>query len=106
MVTDRQVRRLFKLLQTSIHFGAAAAKADMDEKTARKYRQMGKLPSEIAKEHDWRTREDPFEGVWPDVRAKLETIPRNWKLRPFLRTFSANIRGSLPTGNCEPCSAK
>ena len=76
MVTDRQVRRLFKLLQTSIHFGAAAAKADMDEKTARKYRQMGKLPSEIAKEHDWRTREDPFEGVWPDVRAKLETTPQ------------------------------
>jgi hypothetical protein len=36
MVTDQQVRRLFKLVQTQKSFGIAAAKAGMDEKTARK----------------------------------------------------------------------
>jgi hypothetical protein len=40
MVTDQQVRRLFKLVQTEKKFGIAA----MDEKTARKYRRLGKLP--------------------------------------------------------------
>jgi len=60
MVTDQQVRRLFKLVQTEMNFGIAAAKAGMDEKPARKYRKLGRLPSEISKEHTWRTREDPF----------------------------------------------
>jgi hypothetical protein len=54
MVTDQQVRRLFKLVQTERSFGIAAAKAGMDEKTARKYRKLGRLPSEIKKEHTWR----------------------------------------------------
>jgi len=43
-----------------MNFGIAAAKAGMDEKPARKYRKLGRLPSEISKEHTWRTREDPF----------------------------------------------
>ena len=55
MVTDQQVRRLFKLIQSEKNFGIAAMKAGMDEKTARKYREMGKLPSELNQEHNWRT---------------------------------------------------
>jgi len=37
MVTDQQVRRLFKLIQIEKNFGIASMKAGMDEKTARKY---------------------------------------------------------------------
>jgi len=51
---------------------AAAMKAGMDEKTARKYTRSDKLPSEIKKEHTWRTRTDPFEEVWEELRRKLE----------------------------------
>ena len=47
MVTDQQVRRLLKMVQTEKNFGIAAIKAGMDEKTARKYRKLGKLPSEL-----------------------------------------------------------
>lgn len=75
MVTDQQVRRLFKLVQTEKNFGIASMKAGMDEKTARKYRKLGKLPSELQKEHTWRTREDPFEGVWYEVKSMLEINP-------------------------------
>jgi len=50
----------------------AAAKAGMDEKTARKYLRSGKLPSEMKKEHTWITRPDPFAEVWEDIRRKLE----------------------------------
>lgn len=75
MVTDQQVRRLWKLMVSEKTMASAAAKAGMDEKTARKYRDLGKLPSEVRAEHTWRTREDPFAEVWEDVRAKLEINP-------------------------------
>jgi len=75
MVTDQQVRRLFKLVQTEKNFGIAAAKAGIDEKTARKYRILGKLPSELEKQHTWRTREDPFEDVWQGIKSMLEINP-------------------------------
>ncbi len=55
MVTNNQVRRLMKLIQTEKTYATAAAKADMDEKTARKYCRIGKLPTEIKKERTWRT---------------------------------------------------
>ena len=71
MVTDNQVRRLRKLIQKERTFAAAAAKAGMDEKTARKYR-TGGLPSEVQRQRDWRTRKDPFEAIWEDLREKLE----------------------------------
>ena len=72
MVTDQQVRRLFKLVQTEKNFGIAAMKAGMDEKTARKYRRLGKLPSELHTAHTWRTRKDPFEEVWHEIKLMLE----------------------------------
>jgi len=37
MVTDQQVRRLFKLMNTQHTLVTAAAKAGMDEKTARPF---------------------------------------------------------------------
>ncbi len=75
MVTEQQVRRLFKLNQVEKNFGIAAMKAGMDEKTARKYRRTGKLPNELKQQHAWRTREDPFEDVWNDIKSMLECNP-------------------------------
>jgi hypothetical protein len=71
MVTDQQVRRLRKLMHTEKGKAAAADKACMDEKTARKYMRLDRLPSEVKEEHTWRTREDPFAEVWEEVRKKL-----------------------------------
>ena len=72
MVTDAQVRRLMKLIQTEETLAIAASKAGMDEKTARKYRDAEQLPSQMKTEHTWRTRPDFFEEVWPDVQRMLE----------------------------------
>ena len=55
MVTDQQVRRLMSLINKERSLASAAAKAGMDEKTARKYRRLGKLPSESRRRHRWRT---------------------------------------------------
>lgn len=54
---------------------AAAAQADMDEKTARKYRELEKSPSEIKPEHTWKTREDLFSAVWAGIKEKLKINP-------------------------------
>ncbi len=75
MVTDQQVRKLMKLTQTEKTKAIAAAKAGMDEKTARKYRRLGQLPSQLKKPRWWRTRSDIFHDVWPEIEAILRTDP-------------------------------
>jgi len=75
MVTDRQFRRLRKLLQTESTLAHAADRADLDEKTVRKYRDSDSLPSQRRVPHTWRTREDPFQDVWPDLLELLRLNP-------------------------------
>ena len=75
MVTDNQARRLKKMLSEGKNLSISAAKTGMDEKTARKYRDIGKLPSELKKEHTWRTRIDPFEKDWEEIREMISTEP-------------------------------
>jgi len=75
MVTDQQVRRLQEMMNKEKTLATAAAKAGMDEKTARKYLRLRKVPSELKGEHTWRTREDPFAEVWEEMRVKLGLNP-------------------------------
>ncbi len=75
MVSDQQVRRLMTFINKEKSLAIAAAKAGMDEKTARKYRKRGKLPGQLKKEHIWRTRKDPFEEIWPEVYQYLQINP-------------------------------
>ena len=75
MVTDRQVRRLMSLLQAEQSLQVAADKVGMDRETGPKYRQLGKLPSEVRPTRDWRTRADPFAEVWPWVAEQLSVNP-------------------------------
>ena len=75
MVTDRQVKRLWRVLFSGKTLAQSADKANMDEKTARKYRRLGRLPSEVLPERRWRTRKDPFAEVWPEVHEQLAEAP-------------------------------
>jgi hypothetical protein len=75
MVTDRQVRRLMSLLHKEQTLQVSADKVGMNRETARKYRQLGKIPSELRTVHDWRTRADPFAAVWPWVAEQLSLNP-------------------------------
>ena len=72
MVKDGQVRHLLRLMSMGTTLAAAARKTDMDEKTARKYRQAGKLPSERVAPRSWRTRSDPFAKAWCLVEKRLQ----------------------------------
>jgi hypothetical protein len=75
MVTNTQVRRLFKLMNTEESLDKAAMKADMDEDTARKYLKAGKTPDDLKKPHTWQTRVNPFESYWDEITNMLKTNP-------------------------------
>ena len=53
----------------------AAAKAGMDVKTARKYLQVRRLPSEMKAVRHWRTRQDVFAEVWSEISEQLRINP-------------------------------
>ena len=54
----------------------AAAMAGMCERSARKW-QGGPLPSETRPERWWRTRPDPFDGVWnEEIEPLLRDDPK------------------------------
>lgn len=61
-----------KLSQTEKSLGVAATKAGMDEKTGRKWRRVGQLPSAAREPRQYRTRLDPFAKVWREVEELLE----------------------------------
>jgi hypothetical protein len=63
---------LFALVKVEGSLETAAAKAGMDAKTARKYRRLGRMPSELTPRSRWRTREDAFQGVWEEAQSLLE----------------------------------
>jgi ribosomal protein S21 len=75
MVTDQQVRRMLALMNQEKTKATAAAKAGMDPKTALKYRKLDQLPSQAAKPHTWRTRQDPFTDSWNQVKELLDGSP-------------------------------
>lgn len=75
MTRDEQVRELFSLLSSGVSLSLASLKTGMDEKTARKYRKAGRMPSELSERHAWRTRVDPFAAVWSVVERQLTENP-------------------------------
>ena len=76
MVNDLQVRKLRGLDRQGVTKEQAAVRAGLDPKTARKYRQLGRLPSEVRlMDRDWRTKPDLFAAVWPQLADLLELNP-------------------------------
>ncbi len=75
MVSDAQVRKMMQEYEKDKNLSRAALKADMDRKTARTYRDSGKLPSESKPQRHWRTRKDPFETDWPEIVELVEAGP-------------------------------
>jgi hypothetical protein len=79
MVTDGQVRRLYRDIGLGMSLAVAARRAGMSPKTARHYRDQKTLPS-VRKEQrasrTYRTRVDPFADVWSEVEDRLRAEPR------------------------------
>ena len=72
MVTDQQIKRLFRMEKTEATRAIAAAKAGVCEKTARKYLKARRLPSQMKSERTHQTRTNPFEDDWPTIERMLK----------------------------------
>ena len=70
MVSDGQVRLLRQKRLDGRTQEAAAAAAGMSVRTARQW-ERGSLPSEAKRSRQWRTRPDPFAGVWESELVPL-----------------------------------
>ena len=76
MVSDGQVKELRRRLAQSKSLAASSRMADMSEKTARKFRDDNRLPSERKSPRSYRTRTDLFAEVWPEIEQRLAHEPR------------------------------
>ena len=84
-------------MQTEETLAVAAAKSGMDEKTARKYLKTGRLPTELKKERTWRTRTDPFDDIWDEIREKLAVNP-GLEAKTIFDDLQARIPGKFSDG--------
>lgn len=74
--TEAQVRILMRERKSGKSQEQAAAKANLrSRKTVAKYEKLEKYPSELKEPRAYRTREDAFEWVWPQIEEMLETTP-------------------------------
>jgi transposase InsO family protein len=74
--TDAQARIIMRERSQGKTQEQAAAKANLSSrKTVRKYERLGKLPSELKKPREYRTRSDPFEDDWAEAERMLEKAP-------------------------------
>ena len=72
--------------------------AGMDEKTARKYVKAGRLPSELKKTRTWRTRVDPFDDLWGELRDNLASHP-GFEAKTLFDDLQNRFPGKL--GHCK-----
>ena len=107
MITDAQLRMLRRLDHHGAAKELAAVKSGMDPKTARKYRRLGKLPSEVKiMDRDWLTRPDPFAEVWPERRCGAEPSPVQASLGPSVDVaWQSRLRHPHASGPFAPAAS-
>ena len=99
MVTDAQVRRLREKRMEGKTLAVAAAAAGMSERTARTW-QTGGLPSTARTPRTWRTRVDPFAGVWATEIVPWLKADREGRLQALTLFDELRARhpGQFPPG--------
>lgn len=73
--TDAQVRKLMEEFSKTAKVEVSGLRAGMDRKTARKYLELEKHPSELRQARPYRTRPDPFESEWGSIQAQIAAAP-------------------------------
>lgn len=74
-ITDQQVRRMQKELAKHGRIGLADMRAGISPNTGRKYRRVGRLPSELKGPRTWRTHPDSFKEDWAEIEVRLQDAP-------------------------------
>lgn len=93
MVTDAQVKLYRKRRMEGKNQDGAAAVAGMSTRTGRNW-ETGPLPSQKKDGRSWRTRVDPFAGVWEDEVVPL--LRKDEKRRLHAKTVLKDLRTRHP----------
>lgn len=96
-VTDQQVRRMHKEMGKHGRKGLADLRAGISPNTGRKYRRVGRLPSELKEPRTWRTRADPFKEDWPEIEIRLGDAPE-LEARALFEDLMSRRPGSYEEG--------
>jgi len=75
VLTNAEVRELFRLVDRGIPLVHAARAIGRSERAARRYAKARRLPSQMKQDRTYRTRRDPFEDFWPDLEQRLSDAP-------------------------------
>ena len=105
MTKDTQVIKLRQLLGDGMPLYRAAWKVGMDAKTAQKYRDSDRLPSESFTPKTWRTREDPFQEVWPELLDQLVLNP-GLQAKTLFEDLQRRFPGRFPDGQLRTLQRK
>jgi hypothetical protein len=105
MTKDTQVIKLRQLLGDGMPLYRAAWKVGMDAKTAQKYRDSDRLPSESFTPKTWRTREDPFQEVWPELLDQLVLNP-GLQAKTLFEDLRRRFPGRFPDGQLRTLQRK
>ena len=105
MTKDIQVLKLRQLLGEGMPLYRAAWKVGMDAKTAQKYRDSDRLPSESWTPKTWRTREDPFQEVWPELHDRLVLNP-GLQAKTLFEDLQHRFPGRFPDGQLRTLQRK
>jgi hypothetical protein len=98
MVKDAQVKGLMRMLASTVPLQTAAMKSGMCEDTARKYRDIGRLPSQVCCSHDWRTRRDPFAEVFESIVEPLLRENPGLEAKTVLQMLQEKYPGRFSDG--------
>jgi len=105
MTKDTQVLKLRQLLGEGLPLYCAAWKVGMDAKTAQKYRDSDRLPSQMFTPRGWRTRADPFAEVWPELLDRLALNP-GLQAKTLFEDLRRRFPGRFPDGQLRTLQRK
>ena len=75
VVKRTQLTKLVYERNQGANISMSAIKAGMSRTTARKYLRQDNVMEQRQVPHNWRTRKDPLEEVWPKAQAMLSEAP-------------------------------
>ncbi|WP_418287778.1 IS21 family transposase [Limihaloglobus sulfuriphilus] len=84
----------------------AADAAGIGVKTARKYLNSGKLPSQCRPVHNWRTRKDPFEADWPYIEQMLFDSRGTLEVKSIFDDLQGKFPGRYQNGQLRTLQRK
>ena len=105
MTMDTQVIKLRQLLGDGMPLSRAAWKVGMDAKTAQKYRDSDRLPSESFTPKTWRTWENLFQEAWPELLDQLVLNP-GLQAKTLFEDLQRRFPGRFPDGQLRTLQRK